>query len=136
MGEPDASTRRAAVSAVVGAHPAFIEGWARLSEIALGAGDAVCAYADARVAYHRGLDRLRRDGWGGTGLVQWREAGNRGFLRGLHALLAAAAALGEADEAERCRNFLLELDPDDALGIAVYPKVPGPDWAPPPLPDE
>ena len=86
------------------------------------------------MAYHRGLDRLRREGWGGTGIVRWGEPTNRGFLRGLHALLAAAARLGEADEASRCRAFLLELDPSDELHVAGYPEVPGTDWSPPALP--
>ena len=108
--------------------------WARLSENWLAGGDAVSAYACARVAYHRGLDRLRRSGWGGTGIVCWAEPTNRGFLRGLHALLAAAASLDESDKSARCRDFLLELDPEDTLRVATYPKVPGPAWTPPPLP--
>jgi len=36
---------------------------------------------------------------------------NRGFLRSLHALGRAAAALGEQDEAERCRTFLQDASP-------------------------
>ena len=126
--------RRTALDSVVAGHPAFLEAWARLSEVALAGGDPVCAYAFARVAYHRGLDRLRRGGWGGTGIVRWAEPTNRGFLRGLHALLAAAAALGEEDEAVRCRAFLIELDPDDALNVMAYPEVPPPGWTPPVLP--
>ncbi len=129
----DGTARRAALVRVAARHPELLESWARLSELAL-AGDPVEAYAFARVAYHRGLDRLRREGWGGTGLVQWVEPSNRGFLRGLHALLAAAAALGEDDESARCRGFLLELDPDDTLRIAAYPEVPGRGWTPPKLP--
>lgn len=130
----DSAARRGALGRVAADHPALLESWARLSELALAGGDAVEAYAFARVAYHRGLDRLRREGWGGTGLVQWTEPSNRGFLRGLHALLAAAASLDETDEAARCRDFLLELDPDDTLRIAAYPAVPGPGWTPPALP--
>jgi hypothetical protein len=128
-----ASTRRTALLGVAADHPTLLESWARLSELSLADGDAVVAYAFARVAYHRGLDRLRREGWGGTGLVRWAQPSNRGFLRGLHALLAAAAALGEKDESSRCREFLLELDPDDTLDVAAYPEVPGADWTPPPL---
>ena len=115
-------------------HPAFLEAWARLGEARLAAGDAVTAYACARVAYHRGLDRLRKHGWGGTGTVRWAQPANRGFLRGLHLLLVSAARLGELDESERCRTFLLDLDPDDALGIASNPPVPGPDFVPPSIP--
>ena len=36
---------------------------------------------------------------------------NQGFLRALHALALAAAAIGERDEAERCRKFLADSDP-------------------------
>jgi Protein of unknown function (DUF3151) len=131
---PDDSARRLALTRVAADHPTLLEAWARLSELSLAGGDAVVAYAFARVAYHRGLDRMRREGWGGTGLVRWAQPSNRGFLRGLHALLAASAAIGEGDESSRCREFLLELDPDDALGVAAYPEVPGPGWTPPQLP--
>jgi hypothetical protein len=129
-----ADERRSGLLRVAARHPALLEVWARLSEDALSAGDPATAYAYARVAYHRGLDRLRRHGWGGTGLVRWAQPSNRGFLRGLRALLAAAAAIDEEDEATRCRAFLLELDPDDGLGAAAYPAVPRPGWKPPPIP--
>ncbi|PZR80088.1 MAG: DUF3151 domain-containing protein [Candidatus Aeolococcus gillhamiae] len=132
---PDEPGRRAGLLRIVAEHPSLVEGWARLSELTLAAGDAVVAYAFARVAYHRGLDRLRREGWGGTGMVHWTEPSNRGFLRGLHALLAASAALDERDESSRCRAFLLELDPEDTLGVARYPETPGPTWTSPPLPE-
>lgn len=130
----DVPARGKALLLTAATHPALLESWARLSELSLAGGDTVVAYAFARVAYHRGLDRLRREGWGGSGLVRWAQPSNRGFLRGLHALLAAAAALGEEDESSRCRGFLLELDPSDALDVAGYPEVPGRDWIPPPLP--
>lgn len=102
---------------VVAAHPTFLEGWARLAEWALDEGDPVAAYAFARTGYHRGLDRIRKAGWGGQGPVPWRHEPNRGFLRSVHALMDAAALIGERDEAERCRDFLLQLDPDDALAV-------------------
>lgn len=131
----DSAGRTEALRRVAAEHPACLEAWARLSDAALADADPVAAYAFARVAYHRGLDRLRREGWGGTGMVLWARPSNRGFLRGLHALLAAAAALGESDESARCRDFLIELDPDDTLGVAAYPAVPGPGWDPPELPE-
>lgn len=130
----DVPGRRSALLRCAADHPALLKVWARLSEVSLAGGDTVAAYAFARVSYHRGLDRLRREGWGGTGMVRWAQPSNRGFLRGVHALLAAAAALGEEDESSRCRGFLLELDPDDALGVAEYPEVPGRSWTPPQLP--
>lgn len=134
LGSADPADRRRALAGLVTGHPAFIEAWARLSELGLADGNPVAAYAYARVAYHRGLDRLRRHGWGGTGLVRWAQPSNRGFLRGVHALLAAAAALDEDDESRRCREFLLDLDPDDSLGVAAYPEAPGPNWIPPAIP--
>jgi hypothetical protein len=109
--------RAAALRAAVADHPAFLDGWARLAETALDAGDPVAAYAFARTGYHRGLDRIRRAGWGGQGPVPWRHEPNRGFLRSVHALLRAADAIGEDPERDRCRDFLHELDPDNALGV-------------------
>jgi hypothetical protein len=123
----------AALREVVARWPDHLDAWARLGQWRLAAGDLVMAYACARVGYHRGLDRLRRHGWGGTGTVRWSEPGNRGFLRALQLLLVTAAALGEVDESVRCRSFLLELDPDDGLGAAAYPEVPDASWAAPPL---
>jgi hypothetical protein len=73
--------------------------------------DDVEAYADFRVGYHRGLDRLRQSGWRGSGYVRWSHETNRGFLRALDGLGRSAAAIGEADEAARCAEFLLQLDP-------------------------
>jgi hypothetical protein len=106
-----------ALRAVVAAYPTFLDGWAHLAKLALEGGDAIASYAFARTGYHRGLDRIRKAGWGGQGPVPWRHEPNRGFLRSVHALMRAAAAIGEHDEAERCRAFLLQLDPDDALGV-------------------
>jgi len=103
--------------AVVTRHPTFLDGWARLAEDALAAHDHVAGYAFARTGYHRGLDRIRRHGWRGRGPVPWYHEPNRGFLRSVFALMTAAGAIGELDEAERCRDFLLELDPPDSLGV-------------------
>jgi hypothetical protein len=100
--------RRAAVAAVVATWPRFLDGWARLGQLAR---DDVEAYAAYRVGYHRGLDRLRQSGWRGSGYVRWNHEENRGFLRALHGLYRQAAAIGEVDEAERCEQFLHMLDP-------------------------
>ena len=104
----DHDDRRVAVSAVVARFPGFLDAWARLGELAR---DDVEAYACFRVGYHRGLDRLRQSGWRGSGYVRWAHETNRGFLRSLQGLRRRAAALGEEDEAERCRHFLAQLDP-------------------------
>jgi hypothetical protein len=68
------------------------------------------------VAYHRGLDRLRQSGWRGSGYVRWRHETNQGFLRALQGLGRQAAAIGEGDEAERCAQFLDQLDPELSRG--------------------
>lgn len=100
--------RRDAVSAVVARWPSCLDAWARLGELAR---DDVEAYAAFRVGYHRGLDRLRRNGWRGSGEVRWGEPTNRGFLRALAGLARQAVVIGETDEAERCELFLRQLDP-------------------------
>ena len=89
--------------AVAAANPASCAAWAALAEAALAAQRPVEAYAYARTGYHRGLDALRRAGWKGQGPIPWSHEPNRGFLRALHALGQAAAAIGEDDEADRCR---------------------------------
>jgi hypothetical protein len=71
----------------------------------------VTAYAFARTGYHRGLDQLRRAGWRGSGPVPWSHEPNQGFLRCLHLLALSADAIGEADEAARCAQFLRDCDP-------------------------
>ena len=106
--ELDGEARRVAVSGVVADFPRCLEAWARLGELAR---DDVEAYAAFRVGYHRGLDRLRANGWRGTGYVRWDHPENRGFLRALDGLRAAATSIGETDEAERCAQFLQQLDP-------------------------
>jgi hypothetical protein len=100
--------RRAAVAEVVAGAPRFLEGWATLGDLGR---DPIERYAAYRVGYHRGLDTLRASGWRGNGYVRWAEPTNRGFLRSLRGLGEIAEAIGELDEAERCRTFLLQLDP-------------------------
>ncbi len=126
--EADASLRHAlaqaagaddpavAVGQVVAGAPRSLDGWATLGDVS---GPTMARYAAYRVGYHRGLDALRANGWRGSGYVRWAAAGNRGFLSCLLGLQRAAAAIGEDDEAERCAQFLTQLDPsgvpDDAL---------------------
>ena len=129
----EAGDPAAALRGVLERWPAHLDGWARLGQHELRRGDVITAYACARVGYHRGLDRLRRHGWGGVGLVRWSHPGNRGFLRALQLLLVTAAAIDEVEEAARCRQFLLDLDPEDGVGAAAYPEAPGAGWEPPAL---
>jgi len=107
--------RKAKLAEITAHHPTFLDGWAALAEEAGLAGDlaaAVESYAYARVGYHRGLDSLRSAGWKGSGYVRWRHEANQGFLRALEALRAAASAIGEAAEEQRCAMFLRQLEPD------------------------
>ncbi len=102
---------------VAAAHPSYSLAWALLAERALDARKPVEAYAYARTGYHRALDALRRNGWKGYGPVPWDHEPNRGFLRALGALGAAAAAIGEDDEAQRCAQFLRDSDPEAARAL-------------------
>jgi hypothetical protein len=104
-----AAERHAAASAVAAQDPRCLQAWATLAELAE---TPIDRYAFARVGYHRGLDSLRAAGWRGSGYVRWRHESNRGFLRSLHALELAAAAIGEVEEEQRCALFLRQLDPE------------------------
>jgi hypothetical protein len=97
--------------------PTYSAAWAALAERALRSGDPVAAYAYARTGYHRGLDQLRRAGWKGYGPIPWEHEPNRGFLRSLYLLSAAAAAIGEDDEASRCHQFLSDSSPAAAEAL-------------------
>jgi Protein of unknown function (DUF3151) len=104
----DAAVRRDAIAGVVARYPRFLEAWAELGDAGR---DDIERYAAYRVGYHRGLDALRANGWRGSGYVRWAEPSNSGFLRSLSGLGEMAAAIGEFDEAERCAQFLAQLDP-------------------------
>jgi hypothetical protein len=104
-----AGARRDAVADVASRWPRFLDAWARLGQLSR---DDADAYACFRVGYHRGLDRLRQNGWRGSGYVRWSHPENRGILRSLAGLRRVAAAFGEIDEEQRCGSFLHQLDPD------------------------
>lgn len=106
--ELEGDERRDAIAATVARWPRFLDGWARLGDHGR---DPVERYAAYRVGYHRGLDRLRANGWRGSGYVRWQHEPNRGFLRALAGLQALASEIGELDEADRCATFLRQLDP-------------------------
>jgi Protein of unknown function (DUF3151) len=98
--------------------PGHSAAWATLAENAFEQGEVVRAYAYARTGYHRGLDQLRRAGWGGQGPIPWEHEPNRGFLRSLSMLGRAAAAIGEDDEAIRCRDFLRDSSAEAAAQLS------------------
>ena len=63
-------------------------------------------------------EALRRSGWKGHGPIPWSHEPNRGFLRALAALGRAAAAIGEEEEAQRCRTFLRDSSAEAADALA------------------
>jgi uncharacterized protein DUF3151 len=107
-----AASGEAGVQEVAARYPDCLAAWAALGDEALSRGHAVQAYAYFRVGYHRGLDRLRKAGWRGSGRAPWSHPGNRGFLRALGGLGRAAEVIGEKEEETRCAEFLAQLAPD------------------------
>lgn len=103
--------RREKVCLVVAKSPTFLLGWATIGDLSKPGIDAYMAY---RVGYHRGLDTLRANGWRGSGYVRWKNSSNRGFLSCLAGLAKHARVIGELNEATRCEQFLLQLDPSGA----------------------
>ena len=108
-----------ALQAVAARWPTFVDAWARLGERAYADSRDVEAFAYFRTGYHRGLDRLRQSGWRGMGYVPWSHAPNRGVLRAIRGLMLTSAALGEVEEARRCRQLLLDSDPSDPFGVGA-----------------
>lgn len=99
---------RSAVSELVAGDPRSLDGWAAQGDLGR---DVMDRYAAYRVGYHRGLDALRANGWRGSGYVRWSAPGNQGFLHCLLGLHLMAMHIGEEDEATRCAQFLMQLDP-------------------------
>ena len=109
-GKLDAAAYRQRLNDIAKQQPTCLSAWASLGELTL-PDDVIAAYAFFRVGYHRGLDRGRANGWGGTQQLRWEHENNRGFLRCLYGLMLAATEIGEASEATRIHGFLLDLDP-------------------------
>ena len=98
------------------AHPDSPLVWATRAEMLLAAGHLddvakLTAYAHARTAYHRSLDRLRANGWKGWGPVPFDHEPNQPVLRAIAALARAARLIGEDNEYDRCRQMLSDADP-------------------------
>lgn len=117
-----AADQRSALTAVAAANPRSLDSWAALGDRGR---DVIERYAYYRVGYHRGLDALRANGWRGSGYVRWSAPGNHGFLRCVLGLGSMARAIGERDEADRCAQFLDQLDPD-GVPDAVSEAIPAP----------
>ena len=96
------------VAGVAATWPRYLDAWVALGQLST---EPIERYAYFRVGYHRGLDTLRASGWKGSGYVRWVHESNRGFLRALRGLALSAQASGETDEADRCAQFLGQLDP-------------------------
>tara|TARA_B100000131_G_C17948217_1_gene545320 strand:+ start:238 stop:678 length:441 start_codon:yes stop_codon:yes gene_type:complete len=105
----DESQRRGKINEIAGNFPASIEVW---KTVAINGRDSIESYAAFRVGYHRGLDALRKNGWRGSGYVRWRHPSNRAFLECLLGLQKISEKIGDLEEAERCRIFLFQLEPD------------------------
>lgn len=121
LGALAAAAGDADVAEVARRYPECLSAWATLGEASLQEGREVEAYAYFRVGYHRGLDRIRKAGWRGTGRVPWSHAGNRGFLRSVAGLGRAAGAIGEEGEASRCLDFVEQLAPDAPASLRRAP---------------
>lgn len=106
--ELSGADRREALAAAAAGSPRSLLVWAELGDSAR---DTIESYAYYRIGYHRGLDALRQNGWRGSGYVKWEHPSNQPFLRCLDGLQKRADEIGEADEAERCALFLLQLEP-------------------------
>ena len=107
----EANASKQAIASLAASDPKFLGAWAALGDL-VAEDEPVQAYAYYRVGYHRGLDTLRANGWRGSGYVRWQHPTNRGFLRSLDGLRRMAAEFGESEEAERCDQFLHQLDPE------------------------
>lgn len=89
-------------------YPDSIAVWTQLGAAS---SEKMQTYAFYRLAYHRGLDALRKNGWRGSGFVRWENSSNRSFLRALHGLQKLSEEIGDIEEATRCNHFLLQLEP-------------------------
>ena len=105
----DENQRRGKINEIAGNFPTSIEVW---KTVAMNGRDIIESYAAFRVGYHRGLDALRKNGWRGSGYVRWRHPSNRGFLECLLGLQKISEEIRDLEEAERCRIFIFQLEPD------------------------
>ena len=105
----DDQIRRSELNRVAGMYPSSIEVWKTTASYGR---DIIESYAAYRVGYHRGLDALRKNGWRGSGYVRWVHPSNRAFLSCLSGLQIISEMIQDYEESERCKVFLLQLEPD------------------------
>ncbi|MEC7843896.1 MAG: DUF3151 family protein [Actinomycetota bacterium] len=103
-------------------HPDSIAIWTQLGVLSP---EKMKGYAFFRLAYHRGLDALRKNGWRGSGYVRWEHPSNRSFLRALHGLQRLSTEIGDNEEATRCHHFLIQLEPRWESICPTIDAVPG-----------
>ncbi|MDG2301523.1 MAG: DUF3151 family protein [Acidimicrobiales bacterium] len=105
----DQNLRREKLNEVAEKFPSSITVW---KAVGVSGRDIIESYAAFRVGYHRGLDALRRNGWRGSGYVRWSHPSNRAFLECLSGLQEISEIIGDLEESERCKIFLLQLEPE------------------------
>ncbi len=109
IGTEDTHKRRGALNQVAEMYPTSISVW---KTIATYGRDTMESYAAYRVGYHRGLDALRKNGWRGSGYVRWAHPSNQAFLECLSGLQIVSERIEDFEESERCKLFLLQLEPN------------------------
>ena len=111
----ESDDKRSMLLSLASKNPESIAIWCVLG---LSSTERMESYAYFRVAYHRGLDSLRKNGWRGSGFVRWDHESNRYFLFALNQLAVISREIGDYAEAERCSLFLRQLEPSwDQLQI-------------------
>ncbi|RLP74527.1 DUF3151 domain-containing protein [Mycetocola tolaasinivorans] len=98
------------LEAIVAANPSSSLAWSAYAAAIANPARPIAGYSAARVAYHRGLDALRKAGWRGQGPIPWSHEPNRGVLRALYLLRRAALDIGETAEVTRLTEFLRDAD--------------------------
>ena len=104
----ESADKRSALLILASKNPESIGIWCVLG---ISSSEMMESYSYFRVAYHRGLDSLRKNGWRGSGFVRWEHESNRYFLFALNQLAEISREIGDHAEAERCNLFLRQLEP-------------------------
>ena len=103
---------------VAAAYPGSCAAWAALAENALAGGRPSRRTRTRAPATTAGWTRCGARAGRARARSRGTHEPNQGFLRALHALGQAAAAIGEDDEAARCSAFLQGSDPQAAAALS------------------